>query len=92
MALTLQAEQGHCEDVRLALNSVGSTIFRAKQAEQVIRGQPLTDTLLREMGRVAATEADPLDDVRGSAAYKRELVEVLVRRAGEQARLQTQQR
>ena len=36
-------------------------------------------------GEVAATEVDPMDDNRGSAEYKRELVKVLVRRAGQEA-------
>ena len=83
--MTLRAKQGSCEDVRLALNSVASTIVRAKRAEDVLRGQRLSDDLLREAGEIAATEVDPMDDNRGSADYKRDLVKVLVRRAAEQA-------
>jgi CO/xanthine dehydrogenase FAD-binding subunit len=37
------------------------------------------------MGEVATTEVDPMDDNRGSAEYKREMVKVLVRRAAEEA-------
>jgi aerobic carbon-monoxide dehydrogenase medium subunit len=85
VAMTLRAKAGSCEDVRLALNSVASTIIRAKRAEDVLRGQPLSDDLLREAGEVAASEVDPMDDNRGSADYKRDLVKVLVRRAAEQA-------
>jgi carbon-monoxide dehydrogenase medium subunit len=85
VALTLQGGNGNCEDIHLALNSVGSTIFRAKKAEEVVRGKQLTDDLLREMGRVAATEADPMDDLRGSSDYKRDLIKVLVPRAARQA-------
>ncbi len=85
VALALRAQNGRCDDIRVALNSVGSTIFRAKKAEEVVRGKPITPELLREMGEVAATEADPIDDQRGSAEYKLELIKVLVRRAGEQA-------
>ncbi len=85
VALALRAQNGRCEDIRLALNSVGSTIFRAKKAEEVVRGKPLTQDLLREMGNIAATESDPIDDQRGSAEYKLELIKVLVRRAGVQA-------
>jgi len=85
VALTLRTQNGRCEDIRLALNSVGSTIFRAKKAEEVARGNPITEDCLREMGNVAATEADPIDDQRGSADYKLELIKVLVRRAGSKA-------
>lgn len=85
VAMTLRGKTGSCEDVRLALNSVASTIVRAKRAEDVLRGQRLSDDLLREAGEIAATEVDPMDDNRGSADYKRDLVKVLVRRAAEQA-------
>jgi carbon-monoxide dehydrogenase medium subunit len=85
VAVTLRAKDGTCEDVRLALNSVASTIVRAKQAEEVLRGRPVTDATIREMGEIAATEVDPTDDNRGSADYKRDLVKVLVRRAVQEA-------
>ena len=73
------------KDIRLALNSVGPTILRAKKAEGVVRGQRISDEVLLEMGRVAATEVDPSDDTRGSAEYKRELVTVLAPRAVREA-------
>ena len=85
VALTLSASNGVCEDVRLALNSVAPTIIHAKRAEQTLRGKTITDAALREMGEVAATEVDPMDDNRGSADYKREMVKVLVRRAVQEA-------
>ena len=67
VAVTLRVTAGSCEDVRLALNSVASTIVRAKRAEDVLRGHRLTDNLLREAGEVAASEVDPMDENRGSA-------------------------
>jgi aerobic carbon-monoxide dehydrogenase medium subunit len=85
VAITLQAKNSICEDVRLGLNSVAPTILRAKKAEEVLRGKPITDSALREMGEIAATEVDPMDDNRGSAEYKREMVKVLVRRAAAEA-------
>ncbi len=85
VALTLRTEGGVCRDIRLALNSVAPTILRAKKAEEVLRDRKINDASLREMAEVAATEVDPMDDVRGSPDYKRELVTVLVRRAAEQA-------
>jgi carbon-monoxide dehydrogenase medium subunit len=85
VALTLSADHGICQDVRLGLNSVASTILRAKRAEAVLRGRPIDDETLKEMGEVASTEVDPMDDNRGSGEYKRELVKVLVRRAALEA-------
>jgi carbon-monoxide dehydrogenase medium subunit len=85
VAITLKADNGTCEDVRLGLNSVASTIVHAKKAEEVLRGKPITDTALHEMGEVAATECDPTDDNRGSADYKLEMVKVLVQRAAQEA-------
>ena len=81
----MQAKNGTCEDVRLGLNSVSSTIVRAKKAEEVLRGRSIDDAMLRKMGEVAATECDPTDDNRGTAEYKREMVKVLVRRAAQEA-------
>jgi carbon-monoxide dehydrogenase medium subunit len=85
VAITLAVQGGRCGDVRLGLNSVAPTIVRAKKAEAVLRGRQTTEANLREMGEVAATEVDPMDDNRGSAEYKREMVRVLVRRAAQEA-------
>jgi carbon-monoxide dehydrogenase medium subunit len=85
VALTLRTQNGACEDIRVGLNSVAATIVRAKRAEEVLRGRQLTDAILREAGEIAATEVDPMDDNRGSADYKREMVKVLVYRAAQEA-------
>lgn len=85
VALTMKTDNGTCEDIRLGLNSVASTIIHARKAEEVLRGRPITDDALREMGEVAATECDPTDDNRGSAEYKLDLVKVLVPRATREA-------
>jgi carbon-monoxide dehydrogenase medium subunit len=73
------------EEVRIALGSVGPVAFRALDAERILTGAPLADGVLVESGAVAAAACDPEDDVRGSPAYKRELVRVLVGRAVRQA-------
>jgi carbon-monoxide dehydrogenase medium subunit len=85
VAITVKARAGTCEDIRLGLNSVGPTIVHAKRAEAVLRGRPISDALLQEIGEVASSECDPIDDNRGSAEYKREMVKVLVRRAAREA-------
>lgn len=85
VALTMRLKRDRCEDIRLALNSVAPTIMRAKRAEEVLRGQKPADRVVEKMAGVAASEVDPMDDNRGSAEYKRELVRVLVRRAMQEA-------
>jgi carbon-monoxide dehydrogenase medium subunit len=69
-----------CDDVRIVLGAVAPTPMRAIQAEALLRGQSLTPALIAEAARVAANAAKPIDDVRGSAWYRREMVEVLTRR------------
>ena len=70
-------------EVRLALGSVGPTVFRARRAERLAAALDwkLRTEALVEFGRLAAAEAEPIDDLRGSAAYRRRVVEVLARRA-----------
>lgn len=85
VALAIEAQGDLCRDIRLALNSAGPKIFRAKNAEEVIRGQRITDKLVAETVEAASAEAEPIEDVRGSAEYKREMVKVMVRRAIRQA-------
>ncbi len=69
-----------CVDVKIVLGAVAPTPMRAKHAEEILRGKELTEERIREAARVAASEAKPIDDVRGSAWYRREMIEVLTRR------------
>jgi carbon-monoxide dehydrogenase medium subunit len=85
VALAIETEDNLCRDIRLALNSAGPKIFRAKKAEEVIRGHRVTEKLMADAAEIASTEAEPIDDIRGSAEYKREMVKVMVRRAIQQA-------
>ena len=74
-----------CRDLRVALGSVGSTPIRARQVEDVLRGQPPTDATIREAAAAVKNEVDPISDIRGSAEYKRDMAVVWVRRTLEQA-------
>ncbi|MFQ5850944.1 MAG: FAD binding domain-containing protein [Candidatus Binatia bacterium] len=73
------------KDVRIALGSVGPTPIRAQEAEAVLQGQPVKPEGLREAAEKAKQAADPISDFRGSAAYKKEMAGVFVRRALEKA-------
>lgn len=81
----VQAQNGVCGDVRLSLGAVGPTPLRATRAEAVLQGQQPTAALIAEASRVAAEEARPISDVRCSAAYRKDMVEVLSKRCLESA-------
>ena len=72
-------------DVCIALGSVGTTPIRAREAEAVLRGQPVKREALREAAEKVRQAVDPVSDFRGSAAYKKEMAVVFVRRALEMA-------
>ncbi|HYZ16226.1 MAG TPA: xanthine dehydrogenase family protein subunit M [Candidatus Acidoferrum sp.] len=69
-------DDGRCRDVRLGLGSLGTTPLRARAVEDALRGQVLTPTLIDDAAALVREEVDPLDDVRGSAEYKREMARV----------------
>jgi CO/xanthine dehydrogenase FAD-binding subunit len=80
-------EEAHA--VRLALGSVAPTVIRATAAEAFAAAEldwerPWAPAV-REFARLAATAARPIDDVRATVAYRRRAVEVIARRALEQA-------
>lgn len=72
-------------DIRIGMNSVGPTPMRATRAEEILKGEALTDQVLNEAAQAASEDVDPISDIRGSADYKREMVKVWVRRTVRQA-------
>jgi aerobic carbon-monoxide dehydrogenase medium subunit len=64
----------------IGLTAVSETNIKAKKAEQVLVGRELTDDAIAEAGRLAAEAAEPKDDIRGTAAYKKDVVRVFVQR------------
>jgi len=83
--LTLDKNKKTISDVRIALGSVGATPIRATAAEAVLRGQPVKAEGFAEAGEKAKKAVDPVSDFRGSAAYKKDMAAVFVRRALENA-------
>jgi carbon-monoxide dehydrogenase medium subunit len=74
-------EGDRCREARIALGSVGVTPLRGRAAETLLSGQRLDDALIEAAGEAVKAEVDPLSDHRGSAAYKRDMAAVMVRRA-----------
>ena len=85
VSITLKSGGGVCDDVRIALGGLARTPMLAKKAEKVLRGKKITDSLIKEAGQKASTEADPISDISASDEYRRELVKVMVARTGSEA-------
>ena len=79
-AIFLTMENGSISKAGIGLTSVGLTNLRAEAAESSLAGAAPGDDAFAEAGRLAAEASDPATDVRGSADYKRHVVDVYVRR------------
>lgn len=81
--ITLDAD-GRCADAKIGLGAVSPTPVRARAAEDLLKGELLTGDisgLLEQVGELASRGCRPIDDVRASAHYRREMVKVMTRRA-----------
>ncbi len=78
--LSLDGE-GRITKARVALASVAPTPVRARAAEACLEGKAVSDELFADAARAARGDASPISDTRGSAAYRKDLISVLVERA-----------
>jgi xanthine dehydrogenase iron-sulfur cluster and FAD-binding subunit A len=58
-------------DARIALGCLAPTVVRAPTAERFLIGKTLSEAVNAEAGRLACDDAAPIDDLRGSASYRR---------------------
>jgi len=69
-----------CFDARIVLGAVAPTPIRAMRAESSLIGKPITADAIERAAKIAAEESRPIDDLRGSADFRRHLVRVLSQR------------
>jgi carbon-monoxide dehydrogenase medium subunit len=72
---------GACTHARIALGGAATVPLRARDAERSLAGRRLDDEAIREAAALAAAATDPIDDLRGSAAYKGAMAGVWTERA-----------
>ena len=84
-AVTLSADGGAFEWARVALGAVGPTPLLVTEAGDYLVGKPVSPETIAEAARIAQSAARPIDDVRGTAAFRTHLSAVLMRRAIERA-------
>lgn len=79
-AVILDVVAGSVKSAAITLGAVAPTIIHASEAESYLVGKQLTDEVILEAARLAMQASRPIDDIRASAAYRREMVRVSVLR------------
>lgn len=80
-AVLLKFDGDNVLDASIALTNVGPTALKATDAENALRGRPLTESTIDEAARLAMAACDPVEDLRGSVAYKVAMTGEMTRRA-----------
>jgi carbon-monoxide dehydrogenase medium subunit len=85
VAVFVSLDGGVVKKAGIGLTGVGATNIKAVKAEKTLVGRSLSADTIGEAAQLAAEASDPKTDVRGSAAYKRDVVRVFVQRGLQQA-------
>jgi carbon-monoxide dehydrogenase medium subunit len=80
VAVHVELSGGKIAKAGIGLTAVGETNIKAAAAEKALAGHEPTDELIAEAARLASEAAHPKDDIRGTAAYKKDVVRVYVQR------------
>jgi aerobic carbon-monoxide dehydrogenase medium subunit len=85
VAVSLTMSRGRCSRLGIVLGAVAPTPLRVPAAEALLLGEEPTRERVHAAAAAAAQACQPISDLRASAGYRRQMVEVLTRRALEQA-------
>ena len=87
VAVRMEMDEGRIRDAAAALGAVAPTPMLVTGVAGILRGERPSPALFSIAASACASAARPISDVRGSAEFRREIVEVLARRAFERAAL-----
>ena len=85
VSLTLAMDGAACSYARVAVGSAGPTPIHLDKVDTLLIGSKLTTDVIEHAGRKLMEVADPVDDVRGSAQYRRRIIPGLLQRAVNEA-------
>ena len=85
ISLVLLMNGDACSHARVAVGSAGPTPIHLDEVDSLLIDSPLTAEVIQQAGRKLMEAADPLDDVRGSAEYRRMIIPGLLQRAVDEA-------
>jgi len=80
VTVLLGYESDSIQTASITLGAVAPTIIHASEAEVYLVGKQLTDDVIEQAARLTMQASRPIDDIRGSAAYRREMVRVCTMR------------
>ena len=78
--LAINTQSGEIETARVVLGAVAPTLVRASTTENLLLGEKPGEKLFLEASREAVRDCSPIDDLRGSAEYRRDMIQVLTGR------------
>jgi len=78
--ISLEDDMKTCAEARIGLGVLAPTPIRAKRAETFLKGKKMDEEILKAAGNTAAKECKARDSIRGKAWYRRDMVELFVRR------------
>jgi len=73
--------EGVVQEARIVMGAVAPTPLRARKAEALLTGQPVSEELIQEVANLAAEESRPITDQRATMEYRKEMIRVWTRYA-----------
>lgn len=86
ISLVIAMENDTCSYISIAVGSVGATPLYLDEINTQLIGRPLNEDDLDKAGQILVDASDPIDDVRGSADYRRALIPCLLKQAVEKGK------
>ena len=80
IALVLTLDEASVTKASITLGAVSPTIIHASEAEAYLAGKTLSEENIARAAELTRQAARPIDDIRGSAAYRREMTRVIAKR------------
>ncbi len=79
--LTLDPRNETCSEARVVLGAVAPIPIRARRTEEMLKGEKIGEGLAEKVAQTASEESSPINDIRGSVEYRREMIKIVARDA-----------
>jgi carbon-monoxide dehydrogenase medium subunit len=79
--VVLSLDGDRCREIRIGLTNVAPMAIRAEPAEDLLRGQVITEALIEQAAEQVMAACDPAEDLRGDVEYKTHMAAEMARRS-----------